>query len=164
MLTIDHRPVQMLVILGLMLAAGLLTFNVVNKSPRLLRVPLRIVAVLLVVSSGVLLLVDGCMRVTTDTKADAPIYSPDRRRAVVVRRWDAGPLGGSATYINLYSYGGLREETIAGSEWSDEVAVRWNTNSEVQLQASPSGFYACNNAGSVRVTCSGAASDRPDVK
>ncbi len=164
MFTVDHRPIQIALALLMMFVAGVGCFRVVRGKRKLLRIPSQIIASVLVVASGLLLFIEGCVETTTDVETTSPIYSPDRRRAIVIRKWNAGPLGGGGLYVDLYSLGGLREETIAGSGDWDEVGVRWNSDKNVELRIAPSRWDTCSSTPSVRVTCDGYTPNFTDVK
>lgn len=156
MLVFDHRPIQIVLFLSVVLAVALWVWRVIGRRRKLLRLPLRAVAVLLALASSLLLLVDGCTELTTATEASSPLYSPDHKRAVVVRDWDFGALGGG-TYLDMYSYGGLFEEHIAGGDWKIIQAqdIRWTSNSDLILGYSPEygSKPSCESSVDVRVTC-----------
>jgi hypothetical protein len=157
MVVIEHRQIEIVLCLVAVLSGSIWIFRVFKGRRTAVRLPLQAGASLFAFSSAVLLFAVGCVELTTSEECSDPIYSPDRTHAVVVRSWDAGPIGGNATYLDLYSYGGVREEDIGGGDFESIVAsdIKWKSNEELTITYD--GSYGikpiCESTATIRVTC-----------
>jgi hypothetical protein len=107
-------------------------FRLVSRRQPLLRIPIRLTSALVVVCCSLIVGMVGC--VSLFTTSSRPIYSPDRRHALLIVDSDEGALGGS-TCVELYSDHGLHSDWIYQGQWKTVQSgdVRWVNNTDVIL-------------------------------
>jgi hypothetical protein len=116
-------------------ALGIFGVYVVKGRDAPIRVPVRIGSIALTSIGLLALCLGGCGKLLSVASASAPIYSPDRKRALRVETHDEGATGGG-TEVYLYSNLGLRRERIteAGFKQVEPRNVAWLKNNEVLIR------------------------------
>jgi hypothetical protein len=99
-----------------------------------LRLPVQFLSVLL--GACIVVLVLFVLALPNPNSYSAPLYSPNHKMAVRVANYDAGPLGGANTSVELFSDGGLVSRIVFFGEWRSVEAenLRWIGDSEVEVK------------------------------
>jgi hypothetical protein len=107
-------------------------FRLASRRHPGLRIPIRLTSALIVVFCSLIVGMVGCVSLLTTSAR--PIYSPDRRHALLIVDTDEGALGGT-TCVELYSDHGLHSDWIYQGQWRTVQTgdVRWANNTEVIL-------------------------------
>jgi len=136
----------------LSVAAGAYGIWVVHGKRWLLRLPVRLLSLLLVLlgASDAIFV----WAFPNPNSYSAPIYSPNRKMAVRVHEYDASGFGGADTSAELFWAHGLKSKSVFFGEYRsvDAAHVRWKSDSELEVSYRGTAF-SCTSAFNVSVRC-----------
>jgi hypothetical protein len=102
-----------------------------NRWP--VRIPVRVLSVLLLLCGLFLLII--VVALPSPHAYSVPAYSPSRSMAARIDNYSAGPLGGAYDSIELFTSHGLASDVVYSGEFESVRAedVRWKSNSELEI-------------------------------
>lgn len=164
MILVEHGPVVLAFGLILLVLITVLGWRVFRQRTR--PSALRFVAAMAAFSSLTVLLVFCVLSWLLGWRHTDVLMrsaSPDKRHIAVLRHWQAGREG---TFIDLYSHGGLMEETVGSGKWRafHVASIRWRAADNLELTYDPTVDKEplCSSTKSVQVFCVASPSRNAD--
>ena len=83
-----------------------------------------------------------------------PLYSPNHKLAARIAEYDAGPLGGADTSVEVFSHAGFVSHRVYIGEFKTVGVgdLTWNGDSELRITYYGAA-YRCSGTKSIRVIC-----------
>jgi hypothetical protein len=136
----------------LIIALPVFGFWAVRNKRRPVRIPVRILAALIALSGVFFGLI--MFALPSPRFYSAAVYSPSRRTAVRIEDYNASGFGGADTSVELFTFHGLKRDTVYFGEYKSVGAndLRWKSDSELEI------YYDgptcdCNSTRRVLIRC-----------
>ena len=150
---IDWQEVRTIAtLLAFLIAAVWLFFASASRKPAV-RIPLRVLAVVVMLLALPLLAITGLAR-SCNTPL-TPVYSPDRTAVAQVNRYDAGATGGG-DYVAVHWAHGMRMQVVFSSGWEtvEPQDLHWIDDHTLQIDYEGRDKPVfCQNSPTVIVIC-----------
>jgi hypothetical protein len=155
-LFIEWWHVELPCVLLLIVGIGIVGFWLVRKKKSFVRIPVRFLSVCLALSGVLASSLIAFVSLLPGNEYSVPVYSPNGKMAARIVDYNASGLGGADSWVELFSYHGLKSDVVFSGEWKSVEApnLRWVSDSELEISYEGK-VQRCTSANNVRVRCVG---------